>query len=340
MDDNALLKSDFTIQLTDIVATIINERPADGLELFESLAVFNKTGKMIPDPDTSVYLGDDIASKTLITPEQLTDVTWGVQYNEQVIPKVVKKKPTGEEEDAPPEEEAPPEDRGELTDITEEHLVFNMLGIGLGESEAYRLMVSMKRLLDQQPLKSARLFGRIFTLSNYYYIAETEIDPDRQPESDDAAPADDEEASGKPPSTILNILQNGKSREEPQLPTEPAGQPGANKYKYYVTTDFCSWRALPDVKPCHIQAARLIKKVCQCSFSFLLVKINFLKGNNKNYKRTKTAIYGQPVCTNSVPPTISGFRSRVLAGSNSKDFIRMQSMSYFIKKKLMNYLPS
>eukprot|EP01060_Flectonema_neradi_P011081 TRINITY_DN18142_c0_g1_i1.p1 TRINITY_DN18142_c0_g1~~TRINITY_DN18142_c0_g1_i1.p1 ORF type:complete len:562 (+),score=151.02 TRINITY_DN18142_c0_g1_i1:180-1688(+) len=246
---------------------------------------------MIPDPDTSVYLGDGLSSNSLITADQLADVSWGKEYNEQVIPpKVVKPPPTGDEEDAPPaEEEAPAEDKGELADVVEEHLLFNMVGIGLGESEAYRLMVSMKRLLDKEPLKSAKFFGRIFTLSNYYYIAETEVDPDRQPEAEEGSPPEEEEGAGKPPSTILGILQNGKTKTEPQLPAEAAGQPGANKFRYYVTTDFCSWRALPDVKPCHIQAARLIKKLFTGNLSAPIQCHPPFPGSEAEYLRAQIA---------------------------------------------------
>ncbi|KAJ9471853.1 hypothetical protein DIPPA_18608 [Diplonema papillatum] len=71
MADEKFLTSELAIQLSDILATVITEKPNDALGLFESLAVFSRTGKMVPDDDPTVFLGEESVSKAAITPEQM-----------------------------------------------------------------------------------------------------------------------------------------------------------------------------------------------------------------------------------------------------------------------------
>ncbi|KAJ9471854.1 Flagellar radial spoke protein 4 [Diplonema papillatum] len=263
MADEKFLTSELAIQLSDILATVITEKPNDALGLFESLAVFSRTGKMVPDDDPTVFLGEESVSKAAITPEQMRSLAWAKQYSHLVVPpKPQKKAPKDDDEEAEPEpEEEEPEDKGELADVTREQEVFNSVGMGLPAAEAYRLMVSLKRLLDREPLKSVRFFGKIFGIRGDYHVAEAEVDPER--EAEPAEEAGDEEADdgGKGPETILEVLNNASKGKQPPLPTEPKNNPGANKYQYYVTTDLVQWTKLPDVTPQHIQAARLIKKL-------------------------------------------------------------------------------
>eukprot|EP01064_Diplonema_japonicum_P036727 TRINITY_DN835_c0_g1_i1.p1 TRINITY_DN835_c0_g1~~TRINITY_DN835_c0_g1_i1.p1 ORF type:complete len:556 (+),score=161.56 TRINITY_DN835_c0_g1_i1:51-1718(+) len=264
MDEDQFLNSELASHLTDILVTVIREKPNDGLRLFESLSAFSRTGKMVPDAEANVYSGDDGAGKPIITTAELASVDWAKMFSEMVVPpKPAKKAPKGDEEDEPEPEPEETEDKGELADIMSEQQVFNLLGTGLGESEVYRLMVSLKRLLDKEPLKSARFFGKILAIKCDYYIAETEVDPEREPEQEeaDAGGDDQEEGQGKGPETILEVLHVNKGVKQPPIPQETPNQPGSNKYRYWVTTDLCHWTQLPDVKPCHIQASRLIKKL-------------------------------------------------------------------------------
>ena len=264
MEEEQFLSSDLAVQLSDVIATIINEKPDNALGLFESLATFNRTGKMVCDPEPSLYLGEDKISKAVVPPASFKDVSWAKNLCELVVPtKPPKKAPKEgeEEEEAEPEPEET-EDKGELADIVAEQSTFNLLGIGLSESEAYRVTVSLKRMMDKENVKLVRFWGKVFALQGVYYISETEVDTDREPEEAEAeAEAEDEEGAGKGPETILNVLKTAPGATHVSLPTEPANQPGVNKFRYWVTTDLTKWTRLPDVKPAHIQAARRIKKV-------------------------------------------------------------------------------
>lgn len=56
----------------------------------------------------------------------------------------------------------------------EEATALEWAGVGVTKEEAFRLMLSMKKLTDKHPLKSVRFFGKIMGLHNDYYIVESE----------------------------------------------------------------------------------------------------------------------------------------------------------------------
>jgi radial spoke head protein 4A len=64
---------------------------------------------------------------------------------------------------------------GEIPDLLEEASMFEWGGIGLGKEETFRIMLSMKQLLESHPLKNVRLFGKIFGTQADYIICESEF---------------------------------------------------------------------------------------------------------------------------------------------------------------------
>ena len=160
-----------------------------------------------------------------------------------------------EEADAADEEE----DKGELPDIVAQHRVLSYFGEGLTETEAFRVMVALKRLLDREPLAKIRFWGKIFGIRRNYYVAEAKIDESRVPEKE-AADEEPAEQTGKPPESIYQVLNAYRAKETPRIAAEDAK--GVNEFKYYVATsdDLSEWVQLPDVLPSHINAARLITK--------------------------------------------------------------------------------
>eukprot|EP01062_Namystynia_karyoxenos_P062434 TRINITY_DN55315_c0_g1_i1.p1 TRINITY_DN55315_c0_g1~~TRINITY_DN55315_c0_g1_i1.p1 ORF type:complete len:622 (+),score=266.10 TRINITY_DN55315_c0_g1_i1:98-1867(+) len=270
------LKGAVAGQVTDVLAHIIKEHPADGLRLFESLAHFAREGKLVPDAKASPYLSDQPKPRSQLPEGCFGDMQWAKTFAELVHPPKPKPKPKDPdaEEEAEPEPEEEPEQQGEMTDVVAEQETFNSVGEGLGEQTSFRVMVSLKRLLDKEPLKTVRFWGKIQGFARPsgsgcrppkdYYIAEAEIDPERvqEKEGDEGGGEEEGEAAGKGPETIFKTLNTYKAPKAPALKPEEAGGPGSNKYKYYVTTsdDMCKWVALPDVLPQHVLAARKIKK--------------------------------------------------------------------------------
>lgn len=63
---------------------------------------------------------------------------------------------------------------GDLPDLIDEANFFEWGGVGLGKEEVFRISLSLKHLLETNPLQSVRFFGKIFGKHNDYLIAETE----------------------------------------------------------------------------------------------------------------------------------------------------------------------
>jgi radial spoke head protein 4A len=53
--------------------------------------------------------------------------------------------------------------------------MFEWGGVGLGKEEMYKIMLSLKRLVESNPIKTIRFFGKIFGRRSDYIIAESEM---------------------------------------------------------------------------------------------------------------------------------------------------------------------
>jgi len=255
LDANALKNGPLWEHLVDTVAVLLQERPEAPLELFERLSHFVSDGKLVPLPKKGAKKDGD---ETHVAEES---VNWAKNFINQVVPPKKEKKVNedGEEE---PEEEPEEEDKGMLPDILQEQETFRWCGVGLPETEAFRVMVALKRLLDGKPLASVRFWGKIFGLKKDYYICETEIDAERMPEGGDEGEAAEEEEEGGPkPTAIYDQLNTYKIKPPPVIKPEAKGS-GTNKFVYFVATsdDLTQWTELPDLQPAWVLAARKINK--------------------------------------------------------------------------------
>lgn len=121
---------------------------------------------------------------------------------------------------------------GEMPDLLEEANMFEWAGIGIGREETYLLMLAMKQLLETNPLKSVRFFGKIFGRFGDYFIVESEVKdghsipvPATQTESKEDS-SDEEDAQSE-------------EKKQPVIPPEEEGH-GTNRYVYWC----CSSRKL------------------------------------------------------------------------------------------------
>jgi radial spoke head protein 4A len=138
-----------------------------------------------------------------------------------------------------------------MPDILEEARMFEWGGIGFGHDETFRVMLSVKQLLEvtsflllltvykTHPLKSVRLFGKIFGRNNDYLICETEYkegerEPEQVPEVVHKEDEDEEEEEDK----VIN-----KKDLVLEVPEEVGI--GSNKFVYWVCT---SGELMPSVK--------------------------------------------------------------------------------------------
>ena len=99
------------------------------------------------------------------------------------------------------------------------------------------MFASIHKLQQSKKLSSARLFGKILGTAKDYYVVEAKyVDEPERPEPEEGAPP-------------------------PPVPLEASGE-GCNTFTYFVTNDPSQeWTELPQVKPDHISAALLIRKL-------------------------------------------------------------------------------
>eukprot|EP00672_Neobodo_designis_P018527 CAMPEP_0174839140 /NCGR_PEP_ID=MMETSP1114-20130205/7856_1 /TAXON_ID=312471 /ORGANISM="Neobodo designis, Strain CCAP 1951/1" /LENGTH=549 /DNA_ID=CAMNT_0016073261 /DNA_START=54 /DNA_END=1703 /DNA_ORIENTATION=+ len=271
--------------MRNTLGLIAAERPRDGVEAMESYVGLAQQGQAVPPQVTTVYMDSRPKPKQTVPAEATSDTRWAANYAAQVAPpKPVKTGEDGEEEE-PAEAE---EDKGELPDVVSEQQLFSAFGEGLSETEAYRVFVALKRLLDKEPLAKARFWGKILGTQRDYYICEAKIDESRVPEKDEAE-AEEVEQVGKPPETIYQALNTYRAKEAARVLAEDAK--GANEFTYYVATsdDLTAWVRLPDVLPQHIVAARDICKLFTGNLTAAVDTLPAFPGCEKHYLRAQIA---------------------------------------------------
>ena len=114
-----------------------------------------------------------------------------------------------------------------IPNIQEELRVFEWAGIVFGDENALSLQKSIKRLAVLSGATQLRFWGKIYGIQKDYWIAE-------------------------------GVLET--QEEEREHYTQERRGEGVNKLVYWVTESLLDdWVQLPDVRPEHIIAARLIK---------------------------------------------------------------------------------
>jgi len=105
--------------------------------------------------------------------------------------------------------------------------IFEWAGVSFGREETYLIFMSIKKLVQEKDLKSARLFGKIFGSEKDYIVVESERrEGDEGDAEEEPAPAEQEpsaEEEGLPKSTF-----------KPTLPAPKEVATGVNKYVYWV----------------------------------------------------------------------------------------------------------
>ena len=288
VDHRAVVETPVWSHLTQVVQHIAHERPRNAVDAIESISTFVQTGKLVQPAVPTIYQDKRPKPKRLLTPATHFDVNFAQKFGQQLVPPKPVKKATDEEEEAADAEEVE-EDKGELADVVSEQAVFNRLGEGLSEEEAFRVAVALKRLLDKEPLAKARFWGKINGIKRSYFIAETKVDENRVPEKE-AAEEEAAEQVGKAPETIFQALNAYAARPPLKILAEETGK-GLNEYRYYVATsdDLSEWSLLADVLPAHIVAARLIHKALTGDLEAVVDCHPQFPGLEKHYLRAQIA---------------------------------------------------
>ena len=161
-------------------------------------------------------------------------------------------------------------------------------------------MASIKKLVNDAPIKSVRLWGKIFGTKANYIIVETEFKEGATDEQDEIInPPAVEDASADDQET------DGPEKDAPKPKTKPTKRlgiekkSGANKYIYFVCSygNFLynlnlaggAWTRLPDVIPEKLQVSRQINKMFTGNLSTPINSYPVFGGNEAQYLRCQIA---------------------------------------------------
>ncbi|KRX04273.1 hypothetical protein PPERSA_11397 [Pseudocohnilembus persalinus] len=142
-------------------------------------------------------------------------------------------------------------------DFVADSQILEWAGVNFGEEEAVRIQMSLRKLQNQTKAQALRLWGKILTRGNDYYIAEGLVSN----ENSDQVPSD----------------------------SEPIGQ-GANQYTYWVTHDVLEeWFVLPFVTPQQIKAAQQVKYMLSGNLDSPVNSYPSFPGKEKHFLRAQIA---------------------------------------------------
>lgn len=179
----------------------------------------------------------------------------------------------------------------EMANLLEEAIPLEWAGVGLPREELFRFMLSTRSVLEQNPLKSARLFGKILGLQADYYVLETEfkegegdIPPPTPPEEKPAKAHDSDAEEDEEQSSHKQV--NNTLLQAPSIPSEEFA--GTNKYTYWVCNNVGEpWVRLPNITPAQIVAARSINKYVTGSLDSPVKSHPPFPGKERHYLRAQ-----------------------------------------------------
>lgn len=291
--------------MTQVLAQVVRTRPASALAAIAPTSTYILTGNTVPPKSSAMYADTRPIAKTAAPMDSFSNTVWAANTNSALVPLKPPRRPKNGADEMDEEEEVDVEEGegpkidlaqhpGEISDVVKEQEYFNMVGAGLPREDALRLLVGLRKLIRSEPLASVRFWGTITGSQSDYYIAECQVDPEREPEGEDNIDegdlGDDEEDGAMPVSQIADVLFSYAAKLRHSTPREEAGV-GLNASSFYVasTSDPTTWNRLPDVTPQQVVVARVIR----CTFSGDLdAKVHShprFPGTEKHYLRAQIA---------------------------------------------------
>jgi len=264
--------------MKQVLAQVVRTRPASALAAIAPTSTYILTGNTVPPKASAMYADTRPIARAAAPMDSFSNTAWASKTTMALVPLKPPRRPrngAGEME----EEEEEAEDEigqqidlaqhpGDISDVVKEQEFFSMVGAGLPREDALRLLVGLRKLIRSEPLSSVRFWGTITGSQSDYYIAECQLDPEREPEGEDNAEdgdmGEEEDDGAVPVSQIADVLFSYAAKMHRSTPREEAGV-GLNASLFYVasTSDPTTWTRLPDVAPQQVAVARLIR----CTFS-------------------------------------------------------------------------
>ncbi|NWV20181.1 RSH4A protein, partial [Origma solitaria] len=268
-------KSDLNLHdhLVSILTKILDEQPANTVDIVESISKDVKSPKK----------GDTPQDEALILP------TFEAAENRKAL--FIKEDAKEELEEAEEEIVQP-----SLQNVMETAFYFEQAGIGLNKDESYCIFLSLKILVNVEPIQTCRFWGKILGVEMNYIIAEVEL---REGQGEDETGDEGKEAVEEGEKEKGEGEDEEKEKKDeppkstykppPEIPKEENGT-GANKYVYFVCNEPGKpWVKLPPVTPAQIVCARKIKKFFTGRLDAPIVSFPPFPGNEANYLRAQIA---------------------------------------------------
>jgi len=239
--------------ITEVLATILTQKPADGLDALEAVSAqvkgtYFKPGVPAPPPGTIA----DAPGST----------TW--QAGSTALLKAPGKDEEVEEADA----------EMKIPDLMDDMKAFAWAGVGLSAAESYRVYVSLDKLQRSKKLQSVRFFGKVLGTGADYYVAEaTYMEPPEEEEPEEGAPAPPVplEAAGVGCNACVYFVTNDPSLEWTVLPNVTPAQVSASVLirKYMtgsLTADVRAYPPFPGKEKEYLRAqiARIVHATTLC----------------------------------------------------------------------------
>uniref|UniRef100_A0A8V0YSE6 Radial spoke head component 4A n=1 Tax=Gallus gallus TaxID=9031 RepID=A0A8V0YSE6_CHICK len=259
--------------LVNVLTKILDERPANPVDIFENISKDVKAAQFQKKMDT---LRDE---HEILPSFESAEIRRNLFF----------KSDAGDEEREEELGEIP------LPNVMETAFYFEQGGIGLSRDETYLIFLALKKLVSVQPIQTCRFWGRILGREKNYIIAEVQFREGEEEEEteeeevidegdkrmDEVEDEDEEKEKNEPPKSTY--------KPPPVIPKEENGT-GANKHVYFVCNEPGEpWVKLPPVTPAQIVCARKIKKFFTGRLDAPIVSFPPFPGNEANYLRAQIA---------------------------------------------------
>jgi radial spoke head protein 4A len=181
--------------LTNVLLSIVKERPENALTAFESGSVMAKTA------ETSAVVDEAANAKIVEASQSVLDLI-----------KPPKKGGGGEDEEDEEEEE---KEAVPIPDLMAEASLLSWAGFGLSQEEMYIWTLSIQALATDKELQNVRFWGVVRGTAKDYYVVEAKLE--EYPEEEGAEDSK-KEAMGTGANECLYYVANSATGEWTQLP--------------------------------------------------------------------------------------------------------------------------
>lgn len=257
--------------LSKVLTKILDERPADAVDIIENISQDVKMSHFDKKLDTLHNENETLPAYELAETQKALFLQGHSEGADSEL----------EEEIA----------ESSLPNVMESAYYFEQAGVGLGTDETYRIFLALKQLTDTHPIQRCRFWGKILGLEMNYIVAEVEFrDGEDEEEVEEEGLAEERDNGGS---------EAGDSEEDelpkplykaPQAIPKEESRTGANKYVYFVCSEpGRPWVRLPSVTPAQIVTARKIKKFFTGRLDAAIVSYPPFPGNESNYLRAQIA---------------------------------------------------